>query len=296
METIGESESHLIESKIKRSQLLNCTTEPPMNDQELRALPASRAKSQSAPFGNGGRSIPASSPAARTRTASPVHVFPGDSLLSSLPRELSERLFSRSHPVFLKAGRVLFSAGEEGNGCYLLREGLLKVTVGLSPESRRVIAVLVPGSVAGELSMIDGSPRSADITAIKDSKLGFVSRTEFHAFADDHPEVFRHLIPIVVRRLRDTNVVVAETTFLSLKGRVARALLGMAEGFGRDVGAGRILIGHKVTQGDVAAMAGIARENASRIMNEWVRAGVISRVSAYYCIENRAALAKASKS
>jgi CRP/FNR family transcriptional regulator, cyclic AMP receptor protein len=214
----------------------------------------------------------------------------------SLPRELSEPMFARARPVIIKARQVLFAAGEVGDGCYLLREGLLKVTVGLSTQSRRVIAVLVPGSVAGELSMIDGSPRSADVTAIKDSKLSYVTRSEFQTFADNHPQLFQHLISIVVRRLRDTNVVVAETTFLSLKGRVASAVLSMAEAFGRDVGAGRIVIGHKVTQADVAAMAGIARETASRIMNEWVRSGVISRVSAYYCIENEAALLEASKS
>jgi CRP-like cAMP-binding protein len=72
---------------------------------------------------------------------------PRESILLSLPRELSEPLFSRARPVFIKAGRVLFLAGEEGNGCYLLQEGLLKVTVGLSPQNKRVIAVLVPGSV-----------------------------------------------------------------------------------------------------------------------------------------------------
>jgi CRP/FNR family transcriptional regulator, cyclic AMP receptor protein len=226
----------------------------------------------------------------------PDSLPPRESVLLSLPRELSEPLFSRARPVFIKAGRVLFSAGDQGNGCYLLREGLLKVTVGLSTQNKRVIAVLVPGSVAGELSMIDGSPRSADVMAITDSKLSYASRNEFHAFADDHPELFRYLMPIIARRLRDTTLVVAETTFLSLKGRIARAVLSMAEAFGRDVGAGRILINHKVTQGDVAAMAGIARENASRIINAWVRAGVISRVSIYYCIENQAALLEASKS
>ena len=272
--------------------------EPPMDDRELRIMGPDRDKSQPAAAGDAGRSVLAASRAAKPeKPLTRESVLPaGDSVLGALPRELSEPLFSRAHPVFIKAGRVLFSAGEEGNGCYLLQEGLMKVSVGLSPENQRVIAVLVPGAVAGELSMIDGSPRSADVMAIKDSKLSFVSRTEFHAFADDHPELFRHLIPIIVRRLRDTNAAVAETTFLSLKGRVARAVLSMAEAFGRDVGAGRTVISHKITQGDVAAMAGIARENASRILNEWVRAGVISRVSAYYCIENRAALLKASKS
>jgi CRP/FNR family cyclic AMP-dependent transcriptional regulator len=50
------------------------------------------------------------------------------------------------------------------------------------------------------------------------------------------------------------------TNFLSVKGRVASALLQLAEAFGRDVGSGRILIEQKVNQSDLAAMAGIARE------------------------------------
>jgi CRP/FNR family transcriptional regulator, cyclic AMP receptor protein len=267
-----------------------------MDERELRVLRPSRDKSRLAAAGEAARSVPTTLSASQPPLTRSSLLPPSDSVLLALPRELSEPLFSRAHPVFVKAGRVLFSAGEDGNGCYLLQEGLMKVSVGLSRQNQRVIAVLVPGAVAGELSMIDGSPRSADVTAIKDSKLRFVSRAEFHTFADDHPELFRHLMPIIVRRLRDTNSAVAETTFLSLKGRVARAVLGMAEAFGRDVGADRILISHKITQGDVAAMAGIARENASRIINEWVRGGVIGRVSSYYCIENKAALLKASKS
>ena len=75
-----------------------------------------------------------------------------------------------------------------------------------------------------------------------------------------------------MRRLRDTNNVVAAMSFLSLKGRVAQALLSLAEAFGNDVGAGRILVRQKVTQSDLAAMAGIARENVSRILNDWMRA------------------------
>ena len=56
------------------------------------------------------------------------------------------------------------------------------------------------------------------------------------------------------------------------------------------MGAGRILIHQRVSQGDLAAMAGIARENLSRILQEWMRAGVIKRLASYYCVENKAAL------
>ena len=57
---------------------------------------------------------------------------------------------------------------------------------------------------------------------------------------------------------------------------------------------GRILIRQKVTQSDLAAMAGIARENVSRILNDWMRAKLVSRLAGYYCLENRAALEQRS--
>jgi CRP-like cAMP-binding protein len=69
----------------------------------------------------------------------------------------------------------------------------------------------------------------------------------------------------------------------------------LASAFGEDVGEKRILIRQKISQSDVAAMAGIARENVSRILNEWMREKLISRVSGYYCLDNKAELEKAAK-
>ena len=87
--------------------------------------------------------------------------------------------------------------------------------------------------------------------------------------------------------MRDTDAIVAAGSFLPLKGRVARALLDLAHAFGNDVGSGRIVIRQKLSQTDLASMAGIARENVSRIMNEWIRAKVVTRLSGYYCLEDQ---------
>jgi CRP/FNR family cyclic AMP-dependent transcriptional regulator len=95
---------------------------------------------------------------------------------------------------------------------------------------------------------------------------------------------------VLARRLRDTNDALAASSFLSVKGRVARALLSLAEAFGRDVGNGRILIRQKVTQSDLAAMAGIARENVSRVLKDWMTHSLVSRLAGYYCLENKAAI------
>jgi CRP-like cAMP-binding protein len=83
---------------------------------------------------------------------------------------------------------------------------------------------------------------------------------------------------------------VATTSFLALKGRIAQTLLELAEHFGQEVGAGRIVIRQKIGQADLAAMAGVARENLTRILNDWQRGKVVSRLSGYYCLENRALL------
>jgi CRP-like cAMP-binding protein len=184
---------------------------------------------------------------------------------------------------------ALFSAGEEGKGCYRVDEGLLKASVAKPGGGERILAILGPGSVVGELSMIDGAPRSASIIALRDSKLRFIRRAAFEAFVRSRPELYRHLSTLLVNRLRDTNNALVDTSFLSMKGRLARVLLRLAEAFGRHVGQGRVLIRQKVPQGDLAAMAGIARGSASRVLHDWVSRSLVSRLAGYYCLETNAA-------
>jgi CRP-like cAMP-binding protein len=216
-------------------------------------------------------------------------------MLSGLPEPISTELFEKARPIQLAADKVLFLEGDPGDGCYRVEEGLLKVSFISSTGSERILAILGRGAVVGELAILDELPRSASVTAIRDSQLRFVSRQQFSLVAKSHPEIYRHITSLLAARLRDTNMAVAAASFLPLKGRVARALIDLADAFGEDVGGKRILIRQKISQSDVASMAGIARENVSRILNEWIREKLLSRVSGYYCLENKAALDKAAK-
>ena len=213
-----------------------------------------------------------------------------NNLLASLPEELQHGLFTKGRTTALAANQTLFLTGDAGDGCYRIEEGLLKVSVVAPTGGERILAILGAGAIVGELSMISGEPRSASVAAIRESSLCFVSRTAFEGFARDNPVTYRHLVRLLARRLTDTNAALAATTFLTLQGRAARSLLSLAEGFGHDVGNGRILIRQKITQSDLAAMSGIARENASRILKDWMRRTLVSRLAGYYCLENKAAL------
>ena len=123
--------------------------------------------------------------------------------------------------------------------------------------------------------------------AVRDATVSFLSNAAFEAFAETHPEIYKSLVRLLARRLRETDTNVAATSFLSLKGRMARTLLELAEHFGQEVGSGRVVIRQKIRQTDLAAMAGIARENVTRILNDWQRARLMTRLSGYYCLEDK---------
>jgi CRP/FNR family transcriptional regulator, cyclic AMP receptor protein len=208
-------------------------------------------------------------------------------LLWGLPEHLSRDLFKDATPIHLRPDEVLFHAGDAGDGCYRVDNGLLKVTM-LSPSgSERILVFLGSGAVVGELSMIDGLPRSASVVAVRPAALSFLSRSAFKTFAKQHPELYEYLVMLLSARLRETDAVIAAGSFLPNKGRLACTLLELAGEFGQDAGNGRTVIRQKIGQSDLAAMTGIARETASRIINDWQRCKMISRLSGYYCIENK---------
>ena len=104
--------------------------------------------------------------AGRTRTASlgDMGLRPEiPRLLSGLPTPLSTELFASAERVRLSAGDVLFRAGDSGDGCYRVEDGLLKVTIVSSSGGERVLAFIGRGAVVGELSIIDGLPRFCGI-------------------------------------------------------------------------------------------------------------------------------------
>ena len=211
-------------------------------------------------------------------------------LLSVLPTSLSTELFASAERVRLSAGEVLFRSGDSGEGCYRIEDGLLKVTIVSSAGGERILAFLGQGAIVGELSIIDGLPRSASVVAVRDAAASFLSRAAFDAFAEKHPDLYKSLVTLLAQRLRETDTLVAAGSFLSLKGRVASTLLEVAEHFGHEVGSGRIMIRQKIRQSDLAAMAGIARENVNRILADWKRRKLVSRISGYYCLESKSQL------
>lgn len=206
-------------------------------------------------------------------TMNPESVSPPN-LLRKLPREFTGRL-AGERTVTLAKGETLFERGDAGDGCYWLRSGVVTVCATSATGEQRILAILGPGAMIGELAMIDGLPRSATVQAVRDCSLTFISRAAFMNVLRQHPELHMEITATLAARLRQSDDDMIASSFLTVRARVARALLQFARLLGEETERGRVLIQHRVTQSDLAAMAGVARESVNRTLGIWQKEEIL---------------------
>ncbi len=217
-----------------------------------------------------------------------------DQVFSTLPRAALRDFLAAARPVMLRAKETLFHAGDAGSSCYLLRSGAAKATVIAKDGQERLLAVLGPGSLIGELSLFDDRSRSATVTALRPSRLMHLTKASFIRLADANPLIYRQTLRLLTARLREANDSVVAQGSATVLGRVARAFLSLVNGLGEEQG-GRVTLTQRITQAEIAAMAGVARENANRAIAELVEDGTLSRHRGLYVIEKPDILASLSE-
>jgi len=212
--------------------------------------------------------------------------YSSNNILAALPMEFVSALLARTCPVWLARGKVLFHKGDLGDGCYWLQAGTVKVTVSSGQGLDRILSILGPGAIIGELSVIDGLPRSATAEALTDCRLLLVSRSLFLECLRQEEGIYVKLTAALAGRLRQADDEVATASVLTVKARLARALLQLAKHLGEVNGSEFVTIHHTLRQNDLAAMAGTARESASRIIANWKRKQIVKELSPYHYAVN----------
>lgn len=187
-------------------------------------------------------------------------------LMAALSQETLARLARAGAPSALEPGALLFARGDKGDALYVLLEG--EVEVRTSNEAGRDvrIAALKPGALIGEMAVLDGGARSADIAAIRRCRLLRISRDSALAALESEPKALLKLIAELSRRLRAANSNLEDAQLLDLGGRLAQRLIDEA-GDGAAV---------TVTQTELARRIGASREKVNRKLHEWSDEGWIS--------------------
>lgn len=195
-------------------------------------------------------------------------------LFSGLDDDAAGELDQSMDAKSLRRGEVLFSEGDSGDRLYIVVDG--KVKLGrTSPDGREnLLAILGPGQMFGELSFFDPGPRSATATAVTDVQLKSLSHTALQPTLEKHPAVAGALLNQLAGRLRRTNEVVGDLVFSDVPGRVSKALLDLADRFGRQEDDG-LHVNHDLTQEELAQLVGASRETVNKALADFAHRGWI---------------------
>jgi CRP/FNR family transcriptional regulator, cyclic AMP receptor protein len=191
-----------------------------------------------------------------------------------LPEEWSW-LESNGRTHSYRKGEVLFREGARGTSVLALREGRVKVTVA-APSGREVLLVVKePGQLLGELSALDGRPRSATATALEPVRAVALPASSFETFLEAHPRLGLRLLRSLASQLRDAAQLTADRDGGDTSVRVARRLLSLADRFGEHCGAAvDVTLG--LTQDDLAGWVGATREATSRALSRFREEGLLT--------------------
>jgi len=170
-------------------------------------------------------------------------------------------------------GAQILRKGDPGSGMIVILQGAARVSA-VAADGREVgYAVLGAGEILGEISLLDGAERSADVAAIEDCVLLIVERAGFLGLIRKSPDLCLKLMGELCRRLRRSNLALESLTLLDLPGRIGRLLLGLPQIAGP--AGSRVTI--RLSQSDLATLAGGSREKINRQLRLWEKEGVIAR-------------------
>jgi CRP/FNR family transcriptional regulator, cyclic AMP receptor protein len=186
--------------------------------------------------------------------------------LRAVARSLRRRRFRRNE--------VIFHQGDPGESLHVVASGAVKIVLPSAEGEEAIIATLRPGDFFGELSLLDGAPRSATAVAIEPSETMALPRSAFHDLLGRDPSLRDALLAGLARELRRLTGHVEELHFLDLAGRLAMRLTRLAreaEPDARD----EVRLDWPFTQSDLAAMIGGTRQSVNKLLSGLVDDGLV---------------------
>lgn len=174
--------------------------------------------------------------------------------------------------VHLDRGERLFSEGDSGDKLYIILAGKIKLTKAAPDGRENLLSVHGPGEMFGELSLFDPIARTSSATAVTAADLAGLAHVDLRTWLSTRPAVAMQLLQALAQRLRRINEVKADLVFTDVPGRVAKALLDLAERFGSPASGG-LQVNHDLTQEELAQLVGASRETVNKALADFAARG-----------------------
>jgi CRP/FNR family cyclic AMP-dependent transcriptional regulator len=166
--------------------------------------------------------------------------------------------------------KTIVHAGDSTDSLFVIVSGQAKVLNRDVEGNEVILTFLAAGECFGEMGLIDGSPRSADVVASENSELLEISKSDFTRALAGNVDLCLNIMKSLVWRLREANRKIESLALMDVYGRVAKLLLDLSELEG-----GVRVVRRKMTKQDMAKMVGASREMVSRVMKDLETSGYI---------------------
>ena len=228
-----------------------------------------------------------------TRGHDPQKLVARIPLFASLEPEVRKPLAALIRVRSYSARQFVVWEGEAGGTLFLSLSGYFKAVTTGSDGTEMLLSVMGPGEVLGELSVLDGQPRSASVIAIEQGELAYIDRPALLGLMASSPSLAVGLVEVLAQRVRSLTKRFEILSRQDVPGRLAQALLSLAEKHGQQVGK-QVRIPVRLSQQDFASMVGATRESVNKQLREWTRTGMLRRETGCMIISDMPALRAAS--
>ena len=164
-------------------------------------------------------------------------------------------------------GEMVLLEGDSTDDLYFVASGVVKVFKTSVEGKEQILSIVRPGESFNDVPIFDGGPNPVSAQAMGPVLLYGIKRNDMETIVKSHPQVALNIIKVLASRVRHLVSLVADLSFKHVIGRVAKILV---EHIGGEMGRGP-----RLTQQEMAAMAGTAREVVGRSLKELEEAGAI---------------------
>jgi len=200
----------------------------------------------------------------------------GLSELESIRGLVFEKTADRAEMILLE--------GESAANLYFVASGVVKVFKTSAEGKEQILNIVRPGESFNDVSIFDDGPNPASAQAMGPVLLYGIKKNDMEAILEDHPQVALKVIKVLASRIRHLVSLVEDLSFKRVIGRVAKILF---EHIGDEMGRGP-----RLTQQEMAAMAGTAREVVGRSLKALEEGGLITLDRHRIIIRDKEALHK----
>ncbi|MGO2057998.1 MAG: CRP-like cAMP-activated global transcriptional regulator GlxR [Candidatus Corynebacterium faecigallinarum] len=203
-------------------------------------------------------------------------------------------LIEQLESVTFPRGTTIFDEGEPGDRLFIIIDGKVKLARHAPDGRENLLTIMGPSDMFGELSIFDPGPRTSAAVCVTEVTAAAMDSQMLHDWISDHPEISEQLLRVLARRLRRTNNALADLIFTDVPGRVAKALLQLANRFGVQEG-GALRVHHDLTQEEIAQLVGASRETVNKALAEFAHRGWIRLEGKSVLISDTERLAKRAR-